>query len=621
MSKETGQSEVQEKIVPGAESSLEEIESNNNLADGEAEPISLNHEVHHEEELNLDFTGFGKEELVAFLKDQAKDINLHKIDGILREIKPLYDGIHEQEKKQALEKFISEGGSETDFDFRLDELDIAFDANYKLLKDKKNKFFKEQEAKKSDNLQSKQEVLEKLRAFVDAEETNISFDTFKKLQEEWKSIGNVPAAQAKTLWANYKALVDRFYDNRSIYFELKELDRKKNLESKLELCVKAEKLADVDVIKTAVRELNELHNEFKHIGPVPADEQEAVWQRFKAASDAVYARRDAFVGELQKDLKENLVKKQNLCEQIEQFASFQSDRIKLWNQKTKEVLQLQKQWEAIGAVPRAKAKEINKQFWSSFKGFFNNKSNFFKKLDQERDANLKLKQELVEKAKELKESEDWEKTANQLKNLQTQWKEVGPVPEKVREKIYAEFKAACDHFFNQRRTKLDEKDKVFKENLSHKQAIITELKSLAESKSGTPEKFKELAKAFEAEGFVPRKAINSIREQYNEACNLYLASVEALSVEEKGMLLAEVQLMGLKNDPNADKKIYHKEQVIRKKISKVENDIAVWKNNLEFFGRSKNAEKFKEEFNGKIEEASAELNQLKQQLKILRSAS
>src|SRR5690606_36210468 len=208
-------------------------------------------------------------------------------------------------------------------------------------------------------------------------------------------------------------------------------------------------LAEVEIIKDAIRELNELHQEFKHIGPVPAEEKEAGWQRFKAASDAVYARRDAYLQTLQSELQQNLDAKSKLAEEVQACVSFDSDRIKLWNEKTREILELQKRWEAVGGLPRAKARDVNKKFWSAFKTFFNNKNQFFRKLDEEREQNLQIKNELVRQAQELRESKDWEATSNTLKALQQKWKDVGPVPEKFREKVFREFKDACDYFFAQ----------------------------------------------------------------------------------------------------------------------------------------------------------------------------
>ncbi len=191
----------------------------------------------------------------------------------LKEIKPVYDDIREKERAEALMRFVGAGGIEEDFDYKGDEHDVTFDANLKLIRDRRAQHFRQLEENKADNLRRKEELLEKLRVLADSQDTNNQFEKFKELQKEWKTTGSVPGAQAKTLWANYHALVDRFYDNQSIYFELKELDRRRNLEAKQELCVRAERLADVEIIKDAIRELNELHHEFKHIGPVPTEEE------------------------------------------------------------------------------------------------------------------------------------------------------------------------------------------------------------------------------------------------------------------------------------------------------------------------------------------------------------
>ncbi len=566
-----------------------------------------------------DYSHHSKEQLADLVKELVHSTDFKKVDHTLREIKPLFDDIREKERTEALQRFITDGGIAEDFDYKGDEADHLFEANYKLIKDRKAQYIRQQEEQKTENLRKKEELLEKLRLLTDTQDTSDHFDSFKKLQQEWKSIGAVPGTQAKTLWANYHALLDRFYDSQSIYFELKELDRRKNLEAKLELCVRAEKLAEVEIIKDAVRELNELHHEFKHLGPVPKDDKEAVWQRFKAASDAVYAKRDAYMQTLQQELHINLDSKIKLSEEVLTFIDFNSDRIKEWNQKTKEILDIQKRWEIIGGLPRAKAKDVNKKFWAAFKTFFNNKNTFFKKLDEERDNNLQQKTALVQKANELKDSLDWERTTKDFINLQQRWKEIGPVPEKVREKIFKEFKEACDYFFEQRRNQQGKVENEQGDNLKKKEEICVALESHVTAGTGTPEILANLQEQFNAIGFVPRKDINSIRDRYQQAVERFIDTLPGLSDDEKSKIVLENQLQDLRNDPMAEKKIYQKEQTIRKKIMKVENDISLWRNNLEFFSRSQNAEKVREEFNEKIQSASDHLKQLKAQLRMLKT--
>lgn len=585
-----------------------------------SEQAEENHEDEsHDEFENVDFTNYNREELVEVVKKLGKDDNPFRADKILQKIAPLFNKIRNDEKAAALEKFVAEGGTADDFQYRPDELSFRFDANYKLIKDKKGKKFKEQESERTQNLVLAEELLEELREFVDSDESSASFNHFKDIQQKWKDLGDVPSQHSRTLWANYNALIHRFYDQRSIYFELKELDRKKNYEAKLKLCEKAEALENVENLRDAIRSLNDLHHEFKHLGPVPKEVQEELWQRFKAASDKVYERRKAFVHDLKEVLHENQEKKEALAEKIRPYKDFSSDRIKEWNEKTKEVLAIQKEWEAIGGLPKDKAKVINKDFWGSFKQFFRNKHLFFKKLDADRDENLVKKQELLVKANELKDSEDWEKTSNELKKLQSQWREIGPVPEKMRKKLYDEFKGACDQFFNKRREGLKSSQDQYKNNLKKKKEIIVAIEGLIPKADDNLDKFNELRKSFNDIGYVPKKNIQSIKTEFHEAIEKYLNSLTILNPKEKTEISLESEFSGLASADHSQAELYQKEQSVRRQIAKYEDDIALWQNNLEFFAHSKSTDKLRDEVNKKIDEARIQLEALKRQLKMLRS--
>ena len=568
----------------------------------------------------LDYSNYDKKDFVGLLKDAAANNDFKRADELIREIKPLFDEIRQRERTEALIRFKENGGINEDFDFKGDEWDHAFDIYLKSIRENRQRHFREIEEQKNSNLQAKTNLLERLRQLVDGEDTEHSLRLFKEIQKEWKGVGPVPQNQIKTLWANYNALEDRFYDQRSIYFELKELDRKKNLEIKQELCVRAEKLLDLEKISEAVKELNELHNEFRHIGPVPIDEKEAVWQKFKAASDAVYSKRDGIVAQVQDELQNNLIQKEKINEEVAVFATYQTDRIKEWNQKTKEIVEVQKRWEAIGGVPRAKTRDVNKKFWGFFKTFFHNKNIFFKKLDEERSKNLQLKTEILTKAIELKDSEDWEKASNELKALQHQWKDIGPVPEKQREKIFQQFKEACDFFFEKRRSLMNDEEKEQHENLIKKEEIIRAMGKMASDKSGSLNEVKELQRSFMTLGFVPKRSVASVKGRFTDALTQAIASLP-IADQEKETATLEAQLTSLRQSPQGDKKIHNKEHHLRKQIAKAENDIAILRNNLEFFGRSKNAEKLKEEFNVKIQQAGDDLLHLKNQLKMLQASA
>ena len=572
-------------------------------------------------EAPVQYAHLSRPELVNAIKALTKEEDHASADAVAGKIKPIYRSLRNKERDAALDQFKKEGGNESDFNFIPDHYDIEFEAGIKLIRDRKNKFFKEQESKKEDNLKRKNALLEKLRSLTHGEDAGHNFVLFKEIQKEWKSIGQVPGSQARTLWASYAALVDFFYDQRSISFELKELDRKKNLEFKEELCERVEKLLGSSDIRAALVELNSLHHEFKNTGPVPREDKERIWSRFKAATDILYTRRDEHLAELRKSLHQNLIEKEKLLEEAAILAQFTSDKIKDWNQKGKEVMDLQKRWEAIGQVPRAQAKRVNRAFWGAFKTFFNNKNLFFRKLDGEREKNLALKQELIQKAEALKDSTDWSKAAEEIKQLQSAWKEVGPVPEKQREKLFQSFKAACDFFFDQRREQFGAQDREQTANLELKKAICETLEKLAHEKSGTLNQLQEHVDKYNEIGFVPKKSIATIKARFDKAVIAFIHSVEGISQQERDRALMEFQLMELRSSPGGEHKILHKEQAIRRQIHNAENDIAVLQNNLEFFGRSKNAEKLKNEFNKKLEVAPGDLKDLKRHLKRITTVS
>ncbi len=571
----------------------------------------------HEEELEtFDFEHADKAELLSTLKSEKNEENFKRLDNLLKAIKPRFDELYEIEKNEALQRFVSEGNEADDFQFHSDEGDKEFIALYGQLKSKRNKHYKELQNQRDDNLKKKEGLLEQLREIVDGEESTQSINAVKAIQEDWKKIGPVPGAQNKTLWASYNALLDRYYDHRSIYFELKDLDRKKNLEKKQELCGKAEALAEMEDLKSAIVQLNDLHDEYKHIGPVPKDDQEDLWQRFKAASDAIYARRKVYFDGLKVEFEANLVKKQELISEVEAFLSFSSDRITEWNAKTKELLELQKRWEAIGGVPREKAKEINRAFWNSFKKFFSHKNQFFKSLEGQREENLAKKEELIQRAEELKESSEWDSAAQKLKNLQAEWKEVGPVPEKSRKETYDRFKAACDHFFNRRRDQNKEKFKEYDENLSLKLQICDQIEAISGQSEVNLDEVYDLIDNYTSIGFVPKNAIKKSKKRFDDAMAALL-STEAIEEGDLADLKSHIEFGRLRNTPGGNRVIQRKENSIRRKISTLENDISTWNTNIEFFANSATADKLKADMQKKIQDAEDELKSLRAQLQAI----
>jgi hypothetical protein len=583
-----------------------------------SEENDTDEEEDQEEEHQLDYTNYSKKQMVQVLESLMKEDNVPQIGKILKEIKKPFDALKTKEHDDAFERYIADGGEKDGFEYRGDELDKRFNTAYEKLRKRRNEYYNSLESRKEQNLKAKLEILEKIRMLVDSEETSASIKDLKALQTKWKEVEPVPSSQLKTLWANYNALLDRFYDNRSIYFELKELDRKKNYDQKIDLCKKAEQLSQQENIREAIKQINELHEEFKHIGPVPRADQDAVWERFKAASDAIYARRKEHYEHLKEEMKLNLTAKEALIEKVSLFESYTSNKISEWNGKTKEIIAIQKSWEGIGSVPKEKAKKVNKQFWVPFKAFFNSKRAFFKKIDEERKENLKLKQELVARADSLKDNNDFKVTSEELKKLQKEWKNIGPVPEKHRNEVFDQFRKACDHFFNRRRADSESVEKEYAENLKVKEALCKELEIMVEEGIVDTDRVKEIESEWAQIGYVPRSSIKSIQKRYSSIIDKLTGRMD-ISKEEMNALRLKAQFTNLGAGPDADRKIHKKETALRRQISTLENDVNVWKTNIDFFASSKNADKLKKEFQQKIDKASLEIKQLKDQLKILSS--
>lgn len=579
------------------------------------------HEEEHEEDeddhSSPDYTQMSKTQLVQHAEGLISMTDIRRADRLVHEIKHHYDEISNHERQAALDRFKAEGGEEGDFDYHGDEQDRRFEEVYRKIREQKNRHFSDMQRVREENLKQKNEVLARLREFVDSEENNTSLRDLKKIQEDWKKIGPVPPQYNNNLWANYNALLDRFYNNRSILYELKELDRRKNLETKQDIVQRAEKLMELDNLKQATRELRELHEEFRHVGPVPREEQEPLWQRFKDISDKVYDKRRDHLKVLNEELEANLLKKRELGDKVQEFLEFDSDRITEWNDKTKQLLALQKEWELIGGLPRQVAKEVNKYFWTAFKGFFNNKNRFFKELERKREENLQQKEALVQEAETLKDNENWGETAERFKQLQLRWKEIGPVPEKQRDDVYKRFKAAADAFFERKRAQGKSANAEQEENLNRKMEIISQIEALASAPAQDIERFLTLEEEYENIGFVPRNAIGKVREAYSAATELFIKSLKDVSPEDREKLRLQSQLSRIKSTPDSDRKLRQKENNIRRQMSKLENDISLWQNNLEFFASSKNADKLKDEFTAKIGEAQQELDRLKEQLRIV----
>lgn len=577
-----------------------------------------------------DFVSLLENQLASAKSENAKPADFKRTDEVLKEAKVYFDQLKKTEREEALKKYLAENESEDGFEFKLDELTAQFEALYRQIKDVKNHYFQDLEKSKDKNFALKTQLLQRLRELVENDESNTtnpgsSWQEFKKIQDEWKAAGNIASPHNSTLWATFHALIDRYYSNRNIYYELKELDRKKNLQQKIELVEKVEALAKSlesnSLSKAILEEANAHFDEYKHIGPGPKAEQEVLWQRLKLALDAVHDARRAQADAQKQVLAQNYEAKSKIYETLVPYTAFTSSSINEWNEKTKEVVALQEQWvNAKGQMLREEGRELSKKFWATLKSFFHNKGEFFRQLEAKREQNLKLKTELCEAVEAILESdEDSSANTDKVISLQKQWKQIGQVPEKFKDTIFDRFKKACDAYFNRKRAKNSEIEREFNENLALKQAICEKIEAGAKAEGANLKELNSFKSEWSSIGFVPKKDMQAINKRYIDAVNAYVSAIGKLSSKERGQAIIENDSAS-STEGDSSRNLQRKETDIRRRMTQIENDLTIWQNNIEFFGRSKNGEKVRAEFEKKIAIAKKQLVDLKQQLKIVREA-
>ncbi|ALJ00585.1 DUF349 domain-containing protein [Rufibacter tibetensis] len=591
--------------------------------EGVTQTPGVHEEAHHEEEElhpEEDYTHLPIDEIRARILALAQEGNVRKSGRALNNLYRVYEPQFQEERQEALNRFIAEGGSPDDFEYNAPRAHKDVEQAMQRFREARFREQRQEEEQKISNLQKKRDLLERLRLFIESSETQTSGNSIKELQNEWKAIGQVPTAEAQQLWNSYHALLDMYYNNRSIFFELKELDRKRNLDAKNLLCERAEALAKEENINKALQELRHLHDEWKHIGPVPNDQRDLVWNRFIQASEQVHDRKKAFFESRKAEETANLDKKRQLLAQIEQFSHFTSDRINDWRDKTDQIQQLKEAWDAAGLVPKENAEEVNKAFWSSYKAFFHHKNTFFKALDEEKMQNYRQKVALCEEAESVQGSEDWDSTKEKLIQLQKKWKTIGRVPDKYSDKIWNRFRTACNAFFDRLHQEAQNKETQLSQLSAQKQTYCEQLATKVADPTfvGSMDEFNRIHQewqSFSSEG----KRNPKVEDRFQSLLSKYLDKVPEIGKEQKEQTLFQLQLNHLKSSPDGDQKLYQKEQHLRRDITSLENDISTLKTNIEFFARSKNAEKLREEYQSKIDEAQNRIQHLKRQLKALRS--
>ena len=532
-------------------------------------------------------------------------------------LKAAFYKLHIAEREARLKEYIDGGGDPEQYQITPDEMEEAFKAEMGIIKEKRQKLFKEQEQEKQENLEKKLAIIEKIKAMVTSpEEANKSYKDFKALQDEWREIKNVPAERANELWRNYQLYVEQFYDLLKLNSEAREYDFKKNLELKTKLCEAAEKLADEPDVISAFHQLQKLHQEYREIGPVSKELRDEIWNRFKAASTVINKRHQQHFEGLRAKEEDNLAKKTALCEKVEAIAAEENKSGADWERHTKEIIEVQAEWKTIGFAPQKMNVKIFERFRAACDDFFGRKAEYFRSLKDTFKENAEKKRALIEKAKALQDSTEWKSTGDKLISLQKEWKTIGMVPKKLGDQLWEEFLGACNKFFEARKAAGAGSRSDERENLEKKRDVITRLKAAAEEAGeGLQERVQQLVEEYQAIGHVPFKEKDKLYEEYHAVLDkLY---------KELNITVAKRRLSKFKDNlkqvaERGESALDNERARLMRQYEQLKQEVQTYENNLGFLNASsKKGNSLIDEMNRKVQKLKDEVQLVRDKIKAI----
>lgn len=557
-----------------------------------------------------------KQEVLERVKEIARSAEAPNKEE-LDHLKTTFYKLHLAERDAQTKEYLEKGGDPEKFVLLPDDTEEAFKAEMQIIKEKRAKIFLEQEEEKQENLAKKLEIIEKIKAMTTSpEEANQSYNDFKALQQEWKEIKTVPADKANELWRNYQLYVEQFYDLLKLNSEAREYDFKKNLEAKTALCEAAEKLDEEPDVISAFHQLQDLHQQYREIGPVAKELREQIWSRFKAASTVINKKHQQYFEEIRSKEEKNLEQKTALCEKLE---AIDLDAIKTaaqWETTTKEVIAMQQEWREIGFAPQKMNVKIFERFRTINDVFFSKKAAFFKELKSQYSSNLEKKQELVKKAQELADSTDWKKTGDKIIALQKEWKTVGVVPRKQGELLWKDFLDACNKFFEARNKANAGTRNTEHSNLAKKREVVAKLKDLLENPvENVQQALQKLTEEYNSIGHVPFKEKDNIYKEYHEVLDKIYKDLHISNAKRR----LDNFKNNLKNvaEKGSDALDNERGRLLRR-YDQLRSDITTYENNLGFLNAaSKKGNSLVEEMNRKVQKLKDDLELVKQKIKAI----
>lgn len=470
------------------------------------------------------------------------------------------------------------------------------------------------------NLRRKKALLERLKEVVEKEENiGAAMTAYKEIHDEWKEVGDIPREKRQDIQSEYSRLLETFFYHIKIYRELREHDLHRNHQLKLDVIRRIQELSTVPQVKDVEQAIKTLQNEWDETGPVSNDTWESLKNSYWDAVRAVYARIQVFYDEKRSELASNLEQKKEIAQRAADLVKeFASSSTKDWDTATATLLALQEEWKKIGFGPRKENEEVWKEFRASCDEFFAKKKTFFDSLRGKFDDVAAKKQQLIDKLEEIKHSTEWKKTTDQILAIQKEWKNLGSAGQRFEQKLWKEFRAACDHFFDAKQTHFSSKDKAFEENLTKKLELIERIKATAipEDKKEALSLLKGFATEFNEIGHVPMKEKDRVFNAYKEALDSHYQKLK-LEGEEQEKMFFQARLDNLKADPNSDRAMARERYDLNEKINRLRADILQFENNLGFFAKSKGADLLKKEVESKIAAAQRKIEELRTKIKMI----
>lgn len=584
--------------------------------EGEDESSAID-EAPKENASTTDYNGKSKAELLAILADILANKPVQTIRRDVEAIKIAFYKTYRAEVERARRAFVEAGGKLEEFVPTPDDAEQRLKELFAEYRTKRNEFIAKLEEEKENNYKIKLQIIEELKELIDSNETlNQTFNTFRDLQQRWKETGPVPQAYVKDLWETYNLHVENFYNFIKINKELRDLDLKKNYETKLQLCEEAEELVLDPSPVNAFHKLQKLHEQWRETGPVANEYKEQLWERFREASTKINKRHQEYFNGIKEEQKHNLELKTELCVKTEELSVAPLSTRKEWNKASEQLIDIQKVWKTIGFAPKKDNTKIYERFRNACDKFFENKRNFYLQIKAEMENNLHLKNDICAAAEALQESEEWKKATDELIALQKRWKEIGPVSRRYSDAIWKRFRSACDKFFERKAAFFASLDQQYEDNLAKKKQLLEELKTfVVENKERGFEALKELQHRWAEIGFVPIKQKEAIQKEYRKAVDAIFAKLRS-NEKENRLERFKGKISSLAEGGDRRRLRFERDRLYNK-MKQIESDIALLENNIGFFSKSKNAEAMIREVNNKIAKAKEEMATLIEKIEMI----